>query len=119
MRTQFSSFDWTRAGLARTLPGAAHNPQTALRSALGEALDEIRDLASRERIAYTPRAHSQLSGVLPTDVRYALRTANSCERRDHSRWQVVGTGLSGERVSAVVAVADGVLIVTAIQGATP
>ncbi len=112
MRSRVSSFDLTRAKLARALPGVAHKPRTVLHYSPGAALVEIRDLASEGRIAYIPRARDRLRGVLPRDVRYALRTAEACHLQDHGRWRVEGTDLSGDKVTIFVAVKDGVLVVT-------
>ncbi len=116
MRSRVSSVDLTRARLARALPGVAHNPRTVLHESAGAALVEIRDLASGGRIAYV---RDRLRGVLPRDVRHALRTAEACHLQDHGRWRVEGTDLSGDKVTVFVAVKDGVLVVTASQGAGP
>jgi hypothetical protein len=107
MRSSVSSYNSTRTGLGRALPGGEHD------SSPGAALVEIRDLASDGRIAYVPRAWDRLRGIQARDVRVALRTAEACHPRDHGRWRVEGLDLSGERLTVFIVVKDGVLVVTA------
>ena len=113
MPSRVSSYNSTRTGLGRALPGGAHNPERVIDSSPGAALVEIRDLASAGRIAYVPRAWDRLRGIQARDVRVALRAAEACHPRDHGRWRVEGIDLSGERLTVFVAVKDGVLVVTA------
>ncbi len=51
-------------------------------------------------------------GVQPRDVRHALSTAQACRRQDNDRWRVDSIDLSGDELTVVVVIEEGVLVVT-------
>ncbi len=78
------------------------------------ALADIRGYAASGRIAYVPHARDRMRerGVQPRDVRHALTTAEACQLQDNGRWRVDSFDLSGDELTVVAVIEEGVLVVT-------
>ena len=79
-----------------------------------EALADVRGYAGANRIRYTSHARLRMSqrGVAFADVRHALLTATVCKAQPEGTWKVESLDRSGDELTAVVALDDGVLVVT-------
>lgn len=51
-------------------------------------------------------------GASEDDVRHALTTATACTVAADDRWKVGGVDLEGDALTAVVAIENGVIVVT-------
>jgi hypothetical protein len=80
-----------------------------------EALAEIRGLAAAGRVEFTDHAREEMEDASADflDVLNALRKATSCRyQKQKDRWKVVGPDLDADDLTIVVALDDGVLVVT-------
>jgi hypothetical protein len=78
------------------------------------ALADIRGYASAGRVILTRHARLRMvqRGASEDDVRHALTTATACIAAADGRWKVGGVDLEGDALTAVVAIDDGVVVVT-------
>jgi hypothetical protein len=78
-----------------------------------QALAEIQGYASANR-RFTRHAWERMDepGVTERDVLHALKAAASCFAQANGTWKVPSKDTSGDDLVAVVALADGVLVVT-------
>jgi hypothetical protein len=51
-------------------------------------------------------------GAVFDDLRHALITASACRAEPGERWRVDSTDITGDELSVVVAIEDGVVVVT-------
>ena len=79
-----------------------------------EALADVRGYAAANRIRFTDHAHGRMMerGAVPADVRCALMGATACRAQPSARWRVEGLDRDGDAMTVVVALEDGVLVVT-------
>jgi hypothetical protein len=79
-----------------------------------EALADVRGYAGANRIRYTSHARLRMSqrGVAFADVRHALMTAALCSAQPEGTWKIESVDRSGDELTAVVALEDGVHVVT-------
>jgi hypothetical protein len=79
-----------------------------------EALADVRGYAGANRIRYTSHARHRMSErrVAFADVRHALMTATLCRAQPEGTWKVEGVDRSGDELTVVVALEDGVYVVT-------
>jgi hypothetical protein len=79
-----------------------------------QALAEIRGYASANRVRFTRHAWERMDerGVTERDVVHALKAAASCFAQANGTWKVPSKDTSGDDLVAVVALEDGVLVVT-------
>jgi Domain of unknown function (DUF4258) len=79
-----------------------------------EALVDIRGYAAANRIQYTLHARLRMSerGIAFVDVRHALMTATICRAEKRGKWKIESVDRSGDDLTAVVALEDGVVVVT-------
>jgi hypothetical protein len=79
-----------------------------------EALRDIRGYAAAGRLRYTHHAKQRMleRGMRRDHVRHALACARECRRAEGERWRVTGDDLDGDELTAIVVLAQGVLVVT-------
>jgi hypothetical protein len=79
-----------------------------------QALEEIRGYASANRVCFTRHAWQRMDerGTTERDVLHALKSAVSCVAQANGTWKVPSNDASGDDLTAVVALDDGVLVVT-------
>jgi hypothetical protein len=79
-----------------------------------EVLADIRGYARAGRIVVTFHAERRMGerGVSPQDVRSALVNAGRCSALTEERWKVWGPDVSGDELTLVVILEDGVIVVT-------
>lgn len=79
-----------------------------------EAIQDIRGYALAGRIDVTPHAGRRMRerGVIFDDLRHALATATACRSEPDDRWRVDSTDVAGDALTVVVALEDGVVVVT-------
>lgn len=79
-----------------------------------EALQDIRGYALAGRIEVVPHASRRMRerGVIVDDLWHALTTATACKAEPEERWRVDSTDLEGDALAVVVALEDGVVVVT-------
>lgn len=80
-----------------------------------EALAEIRGLAGAGRVEFTDHARDEMqeAGSDFLDVMNALRKATYCRHQPkNDRWKVQGPDRSGEELTVIVVLEDGILVVT-------
>ena len=80
-----------------------------------EALVHIRGYASAGRIILTGHARDRMRqrGADFADVRHALRGARTCSNANtEETWKVTGPDRDGDDLTCVVAIEDGVVVVT-------
>jgi hypothetical protein len=78
-----------------------------------EALDWIRGYAAADRIIVRQHARERMRqrGVQYADVRSALTSATACTP-SAAKWKVTGPDQDGDALTCVVALEDGVVVVT-------
>lgn len=78
-----------------------------------EALDTIRNLASRGRVLFSRHAQQRMQqrNVSYKDAFSALSHASACEGNGDN-WKVTGPDVDGDALTCVVALEDGVVVVT-------
>jgi hypothetical protein len=78
------------------------------------ALRDIRGYASANRIGYTPHALQRMvqRNVRREDIRHALVAARACKAQPNGRYKATGPDVDGDDLDVVVAIEDGVLVVT-------
>lgn len=78
-----------------------------------EALDTIRSLASRGRVVFSRHAQQRMQqrNVSFKDAFAALAGAQVCEATGNN-WKVTGPDVDGDPLTCVVALEDGVVVVT-------
>lgn len=81
-----------------------------------EALQEIRRLATQNRLRYTRHARERMAerGAQVADVRHALRGGRSCAASadGSDRWVVEGPDLDGDGLRVVVVIEDDCVVIT-------
>jgi hypothetical protein len=79
-----------------------------------EALTEVRGYAGAGRIRLTRHAERRMEdrGVVFRDVRSALMNAGQCSALPEERWKVWGPDTSGDELTLVILLEDGVIVVT-------
>ena len=77
-------------------------------------LVDIRGYAASGRISLTTHARTRMvqRNVKPGDVRSALVSAVACKTQLDRTFKVVGPDMDGDALSLVVAIEDGILVVT-------
>ena len=81
----------------------------------GEVLRDVRGYAQANRIVLTVHARQRMRERRATfaDVQHALSAAERCEPAEEpERWRVTSADLDGDALTLVVAVEDGVVVVT-------
>jgi hypothetical protein len=79
-----------------------------------QALADIRGYAAANRVRFVRHAWQRMSerNVAEADVLHALKTATACKAQENGRWKVPSQDLSGDELTAVVAIEGGVVVVT-------
>jgi hypothetical protein len=80
-----------------------------------KALADVRGYASAGRIVVTFHAERRMGerGATHPDVRHALVKATGCTRAQRQGcWEVHGPDLDGDDLKLIVAIEDGVIVVT-------
>jgi hypothetical protein len=80
-----------------------------------EALRDIRGYASAGRVRFSRHAYERMSerGATQRDVIHACVHATKCTRTPkQDRWKVTGADLDGDALSVVVAIEDGLIVIT-------
>lgn len=79
-----------------------------------KAMKDIKGYAAAGRITFTRHARLRMSqrNVADRDVFRALSTASQCVPADGASWKVSGKDLDGDDLDMVVAVENGVIVVT-------
>lgn len=79
-----------------------------------EAIANICGYAAAGRISVTTHARTRMNqrNVRPGDVRSALVSAEACKAQPQGTWKVVGPDMDGDSLTLVVAIEEGVLVVT-------
>ena len=79
-----------------------------------KALDDVRGYAGANRIILSRHAERRMDqrGASYEDVRHALANAHDCRGQHDGTWRVSGADLDGDEVTIVVALEDGVVVVT-------
>lgn len=78
------------------------------------ALHAVRGYAGANRIILSRHADRRMDqrGASYQDVRHALMNARACRDQGDGTWRVDGPDLDGDDLTLVVALRDGVLVVT-------
>ncbi len=83
------------------------------------ALRDIQGYARANRVGFGPHAKKRMRerGAREGDVISALANGHRCTKnKEHSdRWDVTGTDLDGDSLTAVVVIEDGVAVVTILD----
>ena len=79
-----------------------------------QALDDVHGYAAANRVRFSRHAWQRMDerGATEVDVLHALKTAASCVAQANGRWKVPSKDREGDDLVAVVAIEDGVLVVT-------
>ena len=79
-----------------------------------EALRDIRGYAAAGRyvVSWHARERMRERGATQADVRSALVDAQSCSQQKNGSWRVEGSDLDGDELTLVVAIEDGLVVVT-------
>lgn len=79
-----------------------------------EVLRDIRELTAAGRAHVTSHGRLRMSqrGVTYADLRYGLMNASDCEAGESGRWRVWTTDMSGDSLTVILAIQDGILIIT-------
>jgi len=79
-----------------------------------EALADVRGYAQAGRIQFWHHAERRMEerGVFYRDVQSALQNAVRCSALPEERWKVWGPDASGDELTLVVLLEDGVVVVT-------
>jgi len=79
-----------------------------------EALADVRGYAGAGRIRLTRHAERRMEdrGLVFRDLRSALVNARQCSALPEERWKVCGPDASGDELTLVVLLEDGVIVVT-------
>jgi hypothetical protein len=81
-----------------------------------QALADIRGYASANRIRFTTHARAEMKecGAEPEDVQHALANATACVASVDGlgRWEATGPDWSGGKLTCVVVIDDGDLVIT-------
>ncbi|MEZ4310871.1 MAG: DUF4258 domain-containing protein [Polyangiaceae bacterium] len=77
-------------------------------------IEEVRGYAAARRIWVSSHGRQRMSerGVTYEDLRYALMNAESCEEGVNGRWKLCSNDMSGDPLTAVVVLQDGLILVT-------
>lgn len=83
-------------------------------TAIHVSLASVRGYAAAGRIVLTRHALQRMAqrGVRRGDVRCALEQATSCTANPGGNWRVEGPDLDGDALTLIVAIEDGVIVVT-------
>jgi hypothetical protein len=78
------------------------------------ALVDIRGYAAVGRVVVTAHARARMleRNVQSGDLRSALSSAHDCKADRDGKWRVTGPDLDGDDLTVVVAIEDGVVVVT-------
>ena len=79
-----------------------------------QALEDGRGYANANRFEYGPHARLRMRErrVSREDVLSALVMATSCQAEPDDRWKVLGVDTSGDDLTVIVVIEDGVVVVT-------
>jgi hypothetical protein len=79
-----------------------------------EVLKTIRGYAAANRITLTGHARKRMAerNVRYADIRTALVNARSCRPADGTNWRATGPDVDGDDLDVVVALEDGLIVVT-------
>jgi len=79
------------------------------------ALDEIHRCAAAGLDRYTSHATRRMDerGIKRSDVRHAVSLATRCAAQENGCWRVPGRDRAGDELTVVVALVQGVLVITA------
>ena len=79
-----------------------------------EALEKVRGFASAGRYVITQHARLRMAqrNVRDGDLRKALVKARSCRAQADGTWKVDGPDMDGDDLTVVVAIEDGLVVVT-------
>lgn len=80
-----------------------------------EALRDIRGYAAAGRVRFSHHAYQRMNqrGATERDVIAACSGARQCKRTVHAgRWKATGPDVDGDDLTVVVAIEDGLLVVT-------
>jgi hypothetical protein len=81
---------------------------------LAEALRDIRGYAAAGRVRFSYHAYDRMDqrGATERDVIAACARAKKCKRAAQGRWKVTGPDIDSDDLTVVVAIEDGLLVVT-------
>lgn len=79
-----------------------------------EALRDVRGYAAAGRYVVSQHARMRMQerGVREADLRNALVNARACSPQQSGNWRVEGRDLDGDDLTVVVAIEDGLVVVT-------
>lgn len=79
-----------------------------------QALADIRGYAGANRVELTGHVRLRMAerGAKRADVLHALRTARMCTAQANETWLVRSADLEGDSMTLVVAIEDGLVVVT-------
>ncbi|MFO0591780.1 MAG: DUF4258 domain-containing protein [Polyangiaceae bacterium] len=79
-----------------------------------EVLRDIRGLAAAGRVRVTSHGRLRMSqrGVTYADLRYGLTNASDCEAGEEGKWRVWTKDTSGDSLTIILFLQDGILIIT-------
>jgi hypothetical protein len=79
-----------------------------------QALEAVRGYAAANRYVISAHAMTRMRqrNVTPGDVHHALCNARTCRAVEDDKWRVTGPDRDGDDLDLVVAIEDGVVVVT-------
>mgnify|MGYP001404377411 CR=1 FL=1 len=79
-----------------------------------DVVRDIRGFAAARRVRVTSHGRKRMSerGVTYADLRHGLMSANDCEEGANGGWKVCTSDMSGDPLTVILFIQDGLLIVT-------